>query len=210
MTLADRIDWDKLGGLVLAVVQDAASGEVRMLAYMNREALEATERTGWVTFFSRSRQALWRKGETSGNALELVSIRPDCDGDALLVLARPQGPTCHTGAPSCFGEDGAPGAGFLAQLAAIVASRARADSPQSYTARLLGEGTKRIAQKVGEEGVEVAIAAAAGNPAEVTAEAADLLYHLTVLLEASGSSWDAVIAELRARHADRSSDARPA
>ena len=195
------LDWAKMDGLMPAIVQNAASGELLMLGYMNCAALEATIADKLVTFHSRSRGKPWRKGETSGNLLELVDISADCDRDALLVLATPRGPTCHTGAPSCFGRDGPPGIGFIAALADIVASRAAADPATSYTARLIGEGTKRLAQKVGEEGVEVALAAVSGDSAELTSEAADLVYHLTVLLEASDSSWDAVLAELRRRHA---------
>ncbi|MCY7339906.1 MAG: bifunctional phosphoribosyl-AMP cyclohydrolase/phosphoribosyl-ATP diphosphatase HisIE [Sphingomonas bacterium] len=196
----DTIDWAKMDGLIPAIVQHAASGEVRMLGYMDRAALDATITDRLVTFHSRSRSAPWRKGETSGNLLDLVDVRLDCDRDALLVLATPRGPTCHTGSDSCFGADGALGTGFVATLAATVASRAAADPATSYTARLIGEGVKRLAQKVGEEGVEVALAATSDDAAELTAEAADLVYHLTVLLEASDSSWGAVITELKRRH----------
>ncbi len=196
----DTLDWAKMDGLIPAIVQHSDSGEVRMLGYMDRPALEATIRDRLVTFHSRSRGGPWRKGETSGNLLDLVDIRVDCDRDALLVTARPRGPTCHTGTTSCFGDDVAPAAGFLTELAAVIAARAAAPLDQSYTARLLGEGVKRIAQKVGEEGVETALAAVAGDRAELESEAADLLYHLLVLLEASGSSLDSVVAELRRRH----------
>ena len=201
------LDWAKMDGLIPAIVQDAFSGEVRMLGYMDRAALEATIADKLVTFHSRSRGTPWRKGETSGNLLDLVAISADCDGDALLVLATPRGPTCHTGTPSCFGSDGPPGIGFLAILAHFLEQRRNADPATSYTARLIGEGIKRLAQKVGEEGVEVALAAVSGDPAELTSEAADLVYHLTVLLEASDSSWDAVLAELRRRHAASSATA---
>ena len=204
MSLGDRLDWDKTGGLIPAIVQDAASGEVRMLGYMDRAALAETERSGTVTFFSRTRQQLWRKGETSGNLLDMQAIKVDCDHDALLILARPRGPTCHTGSRSCFGEEAGPALGVVADLAQTVAERAAADPASSYTARLLSAGMKRVAQKVGEEGIEVALAATAGDAAEVTSEAADLLYHLTVLLHATGSSWDEVLAELRRRHAPAS------
>ncbi len=203
----DKLDWDKMDGLIPAIVQDAASGEVRMLGYMDRAALDATIADGLVTFFSRSRGGPWRKGQTSGNLLDLVDIRFDCDCDALLVLAIPRGPTCHTGSVSCFGDDGAPGLGFVATLAETVAVRAAADPAASYTARLIGEGIKRLAQKVGEEGIEVALAAAAGDASELTSEAADLVYHLTVLLHVSGSSWGAVIAELKRRHSASSATA---
>ena len=196
----DLLDWAKMKGLVPAIVQDPASGEVLMLGYMDRAALDSTIADRLVTFHSRSRGELWRKGGTSGNLLDLAGIRFDCDRDALLVLARPRGPTCHRGSTSCFGDDGAPGLGFIGTLAGTVAARAAADPATSYTARLVGEGMKRLAQKVGEEGVEVALAAAAGDPAELTGEAADLVYHLTVLLEASETSWEAVIGELKRRH----------
>ena len=197
----ELLDWAKMDGLLPAIVQDAASGEVRMLGYMDRAALEATIADKLVTFHSRSREKSWRKGETSGNLLDLVDIKADCDGDALLVLAHPRGPTCHTGTASCFGADGPPGIGFLVMLANLLKQRASADPATSYTARLMGQGIKRLAQKVGEEGVEVALAAAAGDTAELTSEAADLVYHLTLLLQASDTSWDAVIRELRRRHA---------
>ena len=191
------LDWTKMDGLIPAIVQHADTGEVRMLGYVDRAALEATIRDRLVTFHSRSRGGPWRKGETSGNLLDLVDIRMDCDRDALLVTARPRGPTCHTGSASCFGDDVVP---FLSNLARTIASRVGADPASSYTARLLAEGVKRIAQKVGEEGVETALAAVAGDRAELESEAADLVYHLLVLLEASGSSLDSVIAELRRRH----------
>lgn len=196
----DTLDWAKMDGLVPAIAQDAATGEVRMLGYCNRAALEATLATRVVTFFSRSRGGLWVKGETSGNRLELVDARADCDSDAILLLVRPIGPTCHTGTDSCFGDAGPPGAGFVATLAQTIADRAAADPADSYTARLLAQGIKRIAQKVGEEGVETALAAVTGDFAELESEAADLVYHLLVLLEASGSSLDKVVAELRRRH----------
>jgi phosphoribosyl-ATP pyrophosphohydrolase/phosphoribosyl-AMP cyclohydrolase len=196
----EQIDWAKMDGLVPAIVQHAATGEVRMLGYMDRAALDATIADKLVTFYSRSRGSPWRKGETSGNLLEVVDVRLDCDRDALLVLALPRGPTCHTGSDSCFGDDGAPGFAFLASLAETVAERAAGDPAASYTARLIGQGTKRLAQKVGEEGVEVALAAVAGDSAELTSEAADLVYHLTVLLESSETSWESVLAELRRRH----------
>lgn len=197
----DQLNWAKMGGMIPAIVQDSASGEVRMLGYMDRAALAATIADRLVTFHSRSRDALWRKGETSGNQLDLVDIRTDCDQDALLILVVPRGPTCHRGSDSCFGDDGAPGAGFIASLAATIAQRASADPSTSYTAKLIASGVKRIAQKVGEEGVEVALAAASENGAELTSEAADLIYHLAVLLPAAGSSWTDVMAELKRRHA---------
>lgn len=196
-----KLDWDKMDGMIPAIVQHADTGEVRMLGYMNREALEATQASGKVTFWSRSRGELWEKGKTSGDTLELVDIRSDCDGDALLVLARPAGPTCHLGTPSCFGDKGAPGVGFLGELANIISARAAdADAQASYTARLLAKGVKRTAQKVGEEGVETALAATAGDKEETANEAADLLYHLLVLLEAAQVPLDDVLEILRDRH----------
>ncbi len=193
---AGALAWERMSGLLPAVVQDADSGEVRMVGYMNRAALEATITDGFVTFFSRSKGRLWRKGETSGHTLGLVSVVADCDGDALLVVARPNGPTCHTGATSCFGDRQAFG---MPDLERVIRARADADPAESYTARLLSEGIKRIAQKVGEEGVEVALAGVAGDRDEVTSEAADLVYHLTLMLHARGLGWREVIGELRTR-----------
>lgn len=192
--------WEKQGGLIPAIVQDAASARVLMLGYMNREAVDQTLRSGLVTFYSRSRKKLWLKGETSGNFLEVEEMRPDCDGDTLLILATPKGPTCHLGSESCFGEIEARGAAWLEMLSGIVRKRAT-DLPEgSYTARLLQSGRQRIAQKVGEEGVEVALAGASGNAAECASEIADLAYHLTVLMEELQISWDDITAILRQRH----------
>ena len=193
------LDWAKMDGLIPAIVQDAATGEVRMLGYMDRAALDATLADKLVTFHSRSRGQPWRKGETSGNLLDLVEVRADCDHDALLVLATPRGPTCHTGMASCFGDQGAPGAGFIADLERIIASRAGTDPTTSYTARLLAEGPARAAQKVGEEGVETALAGRCGDDAELISEAADLIYHLTVLLATRKLQWQHVTAELKQR-----------
>lgn len=198
----ETLDFAKAGGLMPAVVQDSATGRVLMLGYMNHESLAATLARGRVVFFSRSKNRLWEKGETSGYRLELVSVHSDCDRDALLISARPEGPTCHLGRDSCFGVPaGAPA--FLAQLERVIAGRLGADGADSYTARLVGQGIRRVAQKVGEEGVEVALAATAGDNQELTAEAADLLYHLMVLLQVRGLSLATVAEELRARHAAR-------
>lgn len=196
----EGLAWDKMDGLLPAVVQDSATGAVLMLGYMTREAVAATLESGFVTFHSRSKGRLWRKGETSGNTLSLVSVHEDCDGDALLVRAEPRGPTCHTGTASCFGGDAAAGPGWLAELSRIVAARATADAESSYTARLLAEGPLRIGQKIGEEGVEVALAAVARDAAGCAEESADLIYHLAVLMQARGFGWSDVIAILRARH----------
>lgn len=201
------LDWTKTGGLIPAIVQDAATREVLMLGYMNRAALDASLASGKATFFSRSKQRLWEKGESSGNHLAIAKIAADCDNDTLLIRATPAGPTCHLGTQSCFG-DGEQRFAFPASLEAIVAERAAADSANSYTASLLGEGIKRIAQKVGEEGVETALAAAIGDADECIAETADLVYHLTIMLHAIGRDWAAVEAELAQRHAnDRNEDA---
>ena len=196
----DGVDFAKGGGLVPVVVQDAATLQVLTLAYMDRAALEETVASGEATFFSRSRGGRWRKCETSGNRLEVGSITPDCDADALVLGGRPRGPACHLGAVACFGSEAAPGVGWLARLEQIVAARA-GDAPEaSYTARLLAGGPKRIAQKVGEEGVETALAGAAGDAAELSSEAADLLYHLLVLLRSRSVALADVIDVLRQRH----------
>lgn len=191
--------WDKMGGLLPAIVQDSASGQVLMLGYMDRAALQATLDDGLVTFFSRSKQRLWRKGETSGHVLRLLEIRADCDRDTLLVLAAPEGPTCHLGTDSCFAGE-APGAGWLASLERIVAERASASPEESYTARLLADGPAKAAQKVGEEGVEVALAAVSRDADGLTEEAADLLFHLMVTLRSRDVPLSAVVGRLRRRH----------
>lgn len=193
--------WDKMEGLLPAIVQDRSTGRVLMVGYMNRDALQATIDNGNATFFSRSKQRLWEKGETSGNRLRVASIFSDCDNDCLLVLADPTGPTCHTGTRSCFGDEALEGPGWIGQLAEIVHSRAVSDDENSYTRGLLREGMARIAQKVGEEGVEVALAAVTRGADGSTEEIADLVYHLTVLMEGVGISWNDVVAVLRSRHA---------
>ena len=193
-----RLDWAKGDGLLPAVVQDAATLRVLMLGYMNRDALDATLASRRVTFFSRSKQRLWTKGESSGHVLELVSVDVDCDDDSLLVLAHPRGPTCHLQRASCFPD--APGA-FLAELDTLIARRERERPTDSYTTRLFDAGVRRIAQKVGEEGVETALAAVAQDDAALLGESADLLYHLIVLLRARGLSLDDAVAVLAQRHA---------
>lgn len=197
----DQLDFDKQGGLLPAIVTDPAGG-VRMLGYMNRAALEETFRRGRVVFFSRSRACLWEKGETSGNSLELIAARTDCDRDALLITARPLGPVCHLGTDGCFGERTAPLA-FLGELETVIAERIAARPEGSYTARLHAEGVNRMAQKVAEEGVEVALAAVSEGEEKLLGESADLLYHLLLLLKSRGLSLERVAEELRARHASR-------
>jgi phosphoribosyl-ATP pyrophosphohydrolase/phosphoribosyl-AMP cyclohydrolase len=179
----DRLDWARGGGLLPAIVQDADSLRVLMLGYMDRAALLASFDLGLVTFYSRSRQALWTKGETSGNRLALVSVTQDCDGDALLVLARPSGPTCHVGSDSCF--PAAP-ASYLRKLDTRISQRLQERPAGSYTTRLAEAGVHKIAQKVGEEGVETALAGVSQDDAALAGESADLLYHLLVLLQARG------------------------
>lgn len=178
------LDFAKSGGLIPVVVQDAATLQVLTLAYMDRAALDETLASGEATFFSRSRGGRWRKGETSGDRLHVVSLTPDCDADSLVLKVRPVGNACHLNRISCFGVEDAPGLGRLARLEATIAERAAADPNESWTARLLAQGVKRVAQKVGEEGVETALAGVAGPDSELASEAADLVYHLMVLLHA--------------------------
>lgn len=202
LTRADiaTLDWDKMDGLLPAIVQDSATAQVLMLGYMTTEALQITLRDGLVTFFSRSKGRVWQKGETSGNRLAVVSVLPDCDNDALLIKAEPAGPTCHLGSRSCFSKEGPTGVGFLGELGRIVSERAASGDRSSYTARLLGEGPARVAQKVGEEGVELALAAVSRDTQGCIDEAADLTYHLAVLMEAREFGWSDVAARLIERH----------
>ncbi len=193
-----RIDFDKGGGLVPVVVQDDATLSVLMVAYMDPAALDETLESGEATFFSRSRGGRWRKGETSGHRLQVRSLGVDCDGDTLLLRVTPNGPACHLGTTTCFGEPRA-SAGQLGALERTIAQRASASPEESGTARLLKKGAKRIAQKVGEEGVEAALAGAAGDLPELHEEMADLFYHCAVLLHARGSNLDAVMQVLARR-----------
>lgn len=194
-----QLDWEKVDNLMPVIVQHAVSGEVLMMGYMNQEALTVTQASGKVTFYSRTKQRLWTKGESSGNFLNLVSIYPDCDNDTLLALVNPIGPTCHKGNNSCF-HPAATDWGFLFQLEELLASRKNADPESSYTAKLYASGTKRIAQKVGEEGVETALAATVNDRFELTNEASDLMYHLLVLLQDQDLNLSTVIENLRQRH----------
>jgi phosphoribosyl-ATP pyrophosphohydrolase/phosphoribosyl-AMP cyclohydrolase len=200
---ANALDWDKMEGLLPAVVQDAFDGRVLMVAYMSRESLAHTLETGQATFWSRSREELWTKGATSRNTLAVREVHADCDNDCLLLLVDPAGPACHRGSDTCFDEKGgktAPGLAFLAELERVIAQR-YADRPEgSYTTRLFDAGVKRIAQKVGEEGVETALAAASGDTDELADEAADLLYHLLVLLRNEGLTLADIAATLEKRH----------
>lgn len=196
----NALAWAKMDNLIPAIVQNAVTGKVLMQGYMNQEALNKTLETGHVTFFSRSKQCLWTKGEESGNTLNLHSVTADCDQDSLLVLAHPVGPTCHTGTESCWFDGQASDYTFIADLEQLIASRKGADPASSYTASLYNKGIKRIAQKVGEEGVETALAATVADLEELKNESADLMYHLLVLLQASGLSMQDVVGILRERH----------
>ncbi|GAB3217356.1 bifunctional phosphoribosyl-AMP cyclohydrolase/phosphoribosyl-ATP diphosphatase HisIE [Algoriphagus aestuariicola] len=194
------IDFAKMNGQVPAIVQDAQSGKVLMQGYMTEEALAKTKETGKVTFFSRSKNRLWTKGETSGNFMELVSITVDCDGDSILVKANPCGPVCHTGADTCWDETNSSKTGFIDQLRSIIKDRKNNPSDKSYTASLFAKGINKVAQKVGEEAVEIVIEAKDDNKDLFLGEAADLLYHYLVLLEAKGYELDEVMEVLIARH----------
>ena len=208
MTLDETptLDWNKGDGLLPAIVQHAITGRVLMLGYMNQDALRATLSSGRVVFFSRSRQQLWTKGETSGHFLDVVDVSTDCDADTILVLAEPLGPTCHKGTESCFADAAATDAqrlAFLALLENIITHRI-ADQPEgSYTARLFAQGPSRIAQKVGEEGLETALAAVTRDDAGLISECADLLFHLLVLLRSRDLDLEQVVEELQARHASK-------
>ena len=202
----DSLDWGKGNGLLPAIVQHARTGSVLMLGYMSPESLRATLEGGRVVFFSRTRERLWTKGETSGHVLDVVSVSADCDADTLLVLAEPSGPVCHTGSATCFADQpptDLEALAFLVELEAIIASRLAHQPPGSYTARLFAAGPSRIAQKIGEEGVELALAAARGEHGEVIAEAADLLYHVLLLLKSRDLSLARVVHELESRHESR-------
>ncbi len=188
-----NIDFKKMNGLVPAIVQDALSGKVLMQGYMNEEALAKTQESGKVTFYSRSKERLWTKGETSGNFMELVSMTEDCDGDSILIQANPIGPVCHTGSDTCFNEVNSSKTGFIDQLRAIIKDRKNNPSDQSYTASLFAKGINKIAQKVGEEAVEIVIESKDDNKDLFLGEAADLMFHYLILLEAKGYELDEVM-----------------
>ncbi|PKM20609.1 MAG: bifunctional phosphoribosyl-AMP cyclohydrolase/phosphoribosyl-ATP diphosphatase [Gammaproteobacteria bacterium HGW-Gammaproteobacteria-15] len=197
----NQLSWPE-NQLLPAIVQHAISGKVLMQGYMNPEALQHTLQSGNVTFYSRSKQRLWTKGESSGNTLKLVSIDSDCDADSILVLALPQGPTCHVGTETCWHDNNAnsPQLAFLYDLEQVIKQREGADPASSYTASLFAKGVKRIAQKVGEEGVESALAAMTGDKEELANEAADLIFHLLVLLRSQKLELNDVIKVLQQRH----------
>ncbi|HEY6641245.1 bifunctional phosphoribosyl-AMP cyclohydrolase/phosphoribosyl-ATP diphosphatase HisIE [Povalibacter sp.] len=200
------LDWNKGDGLLPAIVQDAQTGRVLMLGFMNAEALQTTLDLKRVTFFSRSKQRLWTKGETSGHHLNVVDVAADCDNDSLLITALPDGPTCHNGTQSCFGDDvttAASGLAFLSRLEAVIAQRIAEQPEGSYTARIWHQGPTRMAQKVGEEGVEVALAAVTQADDGLISESADLLFHLALLLKSRNLTLGAVVQELERRHTRR-------
>ena len=196
-----KIDFDKCGGLVPAIIQDAQTKNVLMLGYMNEEALQKTQDTGLVTFFSRSRQCLWTKGETSGNYLHLVDIKVDCDNDTLLIQANPDGPTCHTGTDTCWGEENTPNPLlFLSELNDFIEKRHKEMPEGSYTTSLFKDGLNRMAQKVGEEALELVIEATNGTNERLIYEGSDMLYHLIVLLTSKGLRIEDMAKELMERH----------
>jgi phosphoribosyl-ATP pyrophosphohydrolase/phosphoribosyl-AMP cyclohydrolase len=201
--IVNKVDWSKIDGLVPAVVQDSATARVLMLGFMNREALEQTLASGKVTFFSRSKNRLWTKGETSGNFLFLKGIAIDCDNDTLLVTVRAAGPACHNGTETCFGKDHPQDLGFLGVLEEVIAGRAKGDPEKSYVAKLFGKGLDKIAQKVGEEGVETALAGVGSSEENLKNEAADLLFHLMILLKAKNLSLRDIAAVLEKRHQEK-------
>ena len=195
------IDFEKSGGLIPAIIQDATTGKVLMLGYMNAEAFAKTEAEKRVTFFSRTKNRLWTKGEESGNFLDVVSIQNDCDNDTLLIKVNPMGPVCHTGTDTCWGEENkALGYPFLQGLTEVIKQRKTADADTSYTAQLFAKGINKIAQKVGEEAVEIVIEAKDSNNELFLGEAADLLFHYMILLEAKGFSLQDVEELLKKRH----------
>ena len=196
----DKLDWQKMDGLLPAIIQDADNGSVLMLAYMNKEALETSLSSGRLTLFSRSRQALWQKGDTSGNTMAVITIVTDCDSDSILVLVKPAGTACHLGLPSCFQPATTSKIGFLASLGEVIKARDKLTDSSSYTAQLIKSGVERCAQKMGEEATETVIAAVAGNREELISETADLLFHLLVLLQACRVEFYTVIDCLQQRH----------
>jgi phosphoribosyl-ATP pyrophosphohydrolase/phosphoribosyl-AMP cyclohydrolase len=195
-----QLAWEKMSGMIPAIIQHQDTGAVLMQGYMNANALAQTLESGLATFYSRTKQALWCKGETSGNYLKVSQVVTDCDQDSLLIACRPQGPTCHLGTESCFPEQKLSQQNFLSQLAQVINSRKDEDPDKSYTAHLLSRGTTKIAQKVGEEGVEVALAAVAETKADLLGECADLFYHTLVLLEDKNIKLSEVMAVLQERH----------
>ncbi|NQY89273.1 MAG: bifunctional phosphoribosyl-AMP cyclohydrolase/phosphoribosyl-ATP diphosphatase HisIE [Colwellia sp.] len=196
----NELAWQKMNNLIPAIIQHAATGAILMQGYMSQESLAATLDTGKATFFSRSKQALWVKGETSGNFLNVQQVLSDCDQDSLLIACTPIGPSCHLGTESCFPEQKLTQQNFLSQLEQVIASKKGDDPKESYTAHLFSRGTTKMAQKVGEEGVEVALAAVAETREDLLGECADLFYHTLVLLADQKIDLSEVMAVLQQRH----------
>lgn len=195
-----KIDFEKTNGLVPAIIQDAKTKKVLMLGYMNEEALAKTQKTSRVTFYSRTKERLWTKGEESGNFLELVDLKVDCDNDTLLIQANPVGPTCHKGTDTCWGEENNSNFGFLSKLEAVIKDRHDNPDEKSYTSSLFKKGINKVAQKVGEEAVEVVIEAKDNSEELFLNESADLLYHYLILLRAKGYDLEDVVKVLEDRH----------
>lgn len=195
-----KLDFDKMGGLIPAIIQDSCTGKVLMLGFMNEEALAKTQEIGKVTFFSRTKNRLWTKGETSGNFLNVVSIAADCDNDTLLIKVKPVGPVCHTGSDTCFGETNETDLFFLSYLQDFIDRRKQEMPEGSYTTSLFKKGVNRMAQKVGEEAVETVIEATNGTEEGFLYEASDLIYHLIVLLTSKGHRIEELAQELKKRH----------
>ncbi len=195
-----ELNFDKMNGLIPAIIQDHTTRQVLMLGFMNEEAYKTTVETGKVTFFSRSRQTIWTKGETSGNFLHVVSIKADCDNDTLLIKVHPEGPVCHTGSDTCWGEKNEADICFLSYLQDFIEKRYREMPKGSYTTSLFESGINRMAQKVGEEAVETVIEATNGANERLCYEASDLLYHLIVLLTSKGMRIEDLVKELKKRH----------
>jgi phosphoribosyl-AMP cyclohydrolase / phosphoribosyl-ATP pyrophosphohydrolase len=200
----NKLAWDKMKGLIPVIIQHVKTGAILMLGYMTQETLQTTIETRYVTFYSRSKNRPWQKGETSGHKLIVSEIISDCDQDALLILVEPQGPTCHTGLESCFGDESRSELNFISNLCELIADRNKKRPPGSYVTQLLDSGIKRIAQKVGEEGVEVALAAVdESDEVELCEEMADLIFHMLVLLEARQLSFFDVLKVLKSRECAR-------
>lgn len=196
----NQLAWQKMDNLLPAIVQDAATGAVLMQGFVNQQALSATLESGKATFFSRSKQRLWMKGESSGNTLDVVQVLSDCDQDSILIATNPNGPTCHLGTESCFPEQRLTQQNFISYLERFIEQRKNEPVEESYTARLLAKGTTKVAQKVGEEGVEVALAAVAETKEDLLGECADLFYHTLVLLQDKDVKLSEVMEVLQSRH----------
>ncbi len=198
----NKLNWEKMGNIIPVIIQHNITGEILMLGYMNDHSLTLTEKSGYVNFYSRSKNRIWKKGETSGNTLKVISIYLDCDGDTLLILVNPKGPTCHRNTLSCFNINYASWS-FLSKLENLINERKLNNEENSYTGRLYTSGTKRIAQKLGEEGIETALASLTDDKNEIIAESADLIYHLLVLLKNKNLFFYQIINKLYERYLNK-------